>query len=194
MVPIAQSTSIVIVFKMFATGTSTEATGKTVAITISKAGAAFGNPNAGATNATEISSGWYKVTLDTTDTGTLGLLSIRGAATGCDDYGDRFFVCVVPANVTQFGGSAGTFAAGIPEVKVASIADGAITSAKFTVSAITGVATGILEMLAQLHRRFFKRTTKSATEIKTYADDGTSVLTTQPYTSSGSNDEVGGAA
>jgi hypothetical protein len=61
------------------------ATGKTVAIVISKAGAAFGNPNAGATNATEVSNGWYKVTLDTTDTGTLGDLVVRGTATACDD-------------------------------------------------------------------------------------------------------------
>lgn len=61
------------------------ATGKTVAITISKNGGAFGNPNAGATNATEVSSGWYKVTLDTTDTGTAGDLVVRGTSATCDD-------------------------------------------------------------------------------------------------------------
>lgn len=65
----------------------TEATGKTIAITISKNGGAFGNPNAGATNATEVSSGWYKVTLDTTDTGTLGPIAIRGAVATIDDVG-----------------------------------------------------------------------------------------------------------
>lgn len=93
MVPIPQSTSFVVVFKAFLSSDHlTEATGKTIAITISKAGGAFGNPNAGATNATEISSGWYKVTLDTTDTGTLGIVAIRGTAATIDDYGDRFFV------------------------------------------------------------------------------------------------------
>lgn len=55
-----------------------DATGKTIAITISKNGAAFGNPNAGATNATSIGNGWYYVDLDTTDTATLGPLLVRG--------------------------------------------------------------------------------------------------------------------
>jgi hypothetical protein len=93
MFPIPQSTSFVAVFKAYLSSDHvTEATGKTIAITISKAGGAFGNPNAGATNATEISSGWYKVTLDTTDTATLGILALRGAAATIDDIGDRFFV------------------------------------------------------------------------------------------------------
>ena len=64
---------------------ATAATGKTVAITLSKAGAAFGNPNLGASNATEVASGWYKFALDTTDTGTLGDLVIRGTSASCDD-------------------------------------------------------------------------------------------------------------
>ena len=67
MFSIPQSTSFVAVFKAYQSSDHvTEATGKTIAITISKAGGAFGNPNAGATNATEISGGWYKVTLDAT--------------------------------------------------------------------------------------------------------------------------------
>ena len=48
------------------------ATGKTVAVVISKNGAGFANPSAGATNATEIGNGWYYVDLSTTDTATLG--------------------------------------------------------------------------------------------------------------------------
>lgn len=61
------------------------ATGKTIAITISKNGAAYGNPSAGATNATAIASGSYYVDLSTTDTGTLGPLFIRGAEGTIDD-------------------------------------------------------------------------------------------------------------
>jgi hypothetical protein len=61
------------------------ATGKTIAVTISKNGAAFGNPSAGATNATEISAGWYYVDLSTADTGTKGPLVIRGTAAATDD-------------------------------------------------------------------------------------------------------------
>lgn len=85
---IPQSTAFLVVFKAYlASDHVSEATGKTIAITISKNGGAFGNPNAGATNATEISSGWYKVSLDTTDTGTLGPLAVRGAVATIDDVG-----------------------------------------------------------------------------------------------------------
>lgn len=59
------------------------------------------------------------------------------------------------------------------------IANGAITSAKFTVASYSGVAGGILERMDQLWRRFFKRTTRSQTQIRTYADDLTTVMTTQ---------------
>ena len=78
---IPQSTSYLVVFRSYlAADGSTPATGKTIAITISKNGAtSFSNPNAGATNATEMASGFYKFTLDTTDTGTLGPLAWRGA-------------------------------------------------------------------------------------------------------------------
>jgi hypothetical protein len=83
---LAQSTAHVVMLKAFLdTDHLTAATGKTIAITISKAGGAFANPNAGATNATEVSSGWYKVTLDTTDTNTIGDLVVRGTNADIDD-------------------------------------------------------------------------------------------------------------
>lgn len=63
----------------------TAATGKTIAVQISKNGGAFGNPNAGATNATEIANGWYYVDLNTTDTGTLGPIITRGTEATIDD-------------------------------------------------------------------------------------------------------------
>lgn len=81
-----QSTAYTITFMLFlASDHITAATGKTVAITISKAGGAFANPAAGATNATEISNGLYKVALGTGDTDTLGDLVIRGAIATADD-------------------------------------------------------------------------------------------------------------
>lgn len=61
------------------------ATGKTLAVVISKNGGAFANPSAGATNATEISNGWYYVDLSTTDTATLGPLLVRATAAAVDD-------------------------------------------------------------------------------------------------------------
>lgn len=96
---IPQSVAYLVVFRAFlASDGKTVATGKTIAITISKNGGAFGNPNAGATNATEISSGFYKFTLDTTDTGTLGPLAWRGAEGTINDAGDVLTVAVAVAS------------------------------------------------------------------------------------------------
>jgi len=72
------------------------ATGKTVAVVISKNGGAFANPSAGATNATEIGNGWYYVDLSTTDLGTLGPVIVRGTAASCDD--SEYFDYVINAN------------------------------------------------------------------------------------------------
>lgn len=97
-----------IVFKAFLSSDHiTPATGKTIAVTISKNGGGFANPNAGATNATEIASGWYKVTLDATDTATLGPLIVHGAEAAIDNV-DRDYqvVLATPAvNVTHWAGS-----------------------------------------------------------------------------------------
>jgi len=131
------STALVVVFRAYlASDHVTPATGKTIAITISKNGGAFGNPNAGATNATEMSSGFYKVTLDTTDTGTAGPLAVRGAVATVDDVGAIFYVGQAPADLTHVAGTAVTAAAGIPEVKVASIAANAITASAVADGAI----------------------------------------------------------
>ena len=43
----------------------------------------------------------------------------------------------------------------------------------------TGVATTFPQMLVQLWRRFFGKTTMTATQIKTYKEDGTTVVSTQ---------------
>lgn len=86
---IPQSTAKLVVFKAYLSSDHvTEATGKTIAITISKNGAtSFSNPAAGATNATEMASGWYKVSLGTGDIDTLGPLAVRGAVATIDDVG-----------------------------------------------------------------------------------------------------------
>ena len=79
----------------------TAATGKTIAIVISKNGAAFANPSGGATNATEISNGWYYFDASTTDTGTLGPLIVRGTASGVDDVEATFSVEVAIASSSE---------------------------------------------------------------------------------------------
>jgi hypothetical protein len=82
---VPQSTALRVALKAYLSSDHvTEATGKTLAVVISKNGGAFGNPSAGATNATEIANGWYYVDLSTTDTNTLGPLIVRATAASVD--------------------------------------------------------------------------------------------------------------
>ena len=62
---------------------------------------------------------------------TIDSQTITGAVLGMFEVGPQ------AVNVAQFGGSAGTFASGIPEVKVASIAANAITATSIASDAIT---------------------------------------------------------
>ncbi len=121
-------------------------------------------------NASHEESGWYEVSLSTTDTNTLGRLVVAVNESGALPVWCEFQV--VPANVydslvagsdtlqadvTQFGGSNGTFSGGRAEVNashwggtaVASanvLIDGAITAAKIASNAITDakIASGAL--------------------------------------------------
>jgi hypothetical protein len=83
---------------------------------------------------------------------------------------------------------------GVAVITTVSIADGAITDAKFTVPTITGPATGVLGMVVQLWRWFFKRATMTSNQIKTYADDGTTVLTTQSVSDDNITQDKGAAS
>ena len=83
---VPQSVALRVALKAYlSTDHVSAATGKTLAVVISKNMGAFGNPSAGATNATEVSAGWYFVDLSTTDTATLGPLVVRATASGVDD-------------------------------------------------------------------------------------------------------------
>lgn len=74
-------------------------TGASPTVTLSKAGGSFAS--AGGT-VTEVSSGWYKIALTTTDTNTLGDLAFHVTAGSGDptDFVDQV-VDAVPANVLQ---------------------------------------------------------------------------------------------
>lgn len=111
----------------------TAATGKTIAVTISKNGGAYGNPSVGAANATEIGSGSYYVDLSTTDTGTLGPLFIKGteAATDTiiaiynvtsDKTGYTLTSAYDPAKTASQAGDAMTLTAAYDAAKVAASA------------------------------------------------------------------------
>jgi len=65
-----------------------------------------------------------------------------------------------------------------------SLPDGHLTDAKFAADG----------WVSRLYRRFFGRVRKDATTIKVYAADGTTVLTTQAYTSANGVDDLGAAS
>lgn len=83
---ITSGTTPVIVFLLVSTTDDrTAVTGATPTVTLSKAGGAF----AAATNSvSEISAGFYKVTLTATETNTAGALAIIATASGCDVWRD----------------------------------------------------------------------------------------------------------
>lgn len=58
----------------------------------------------------------------------------------------------------------------------------------------SGVATTFREMVVQLWRRFFKKTTLDGATITTYADDGTTVVTEQIVSDDGSTQTQGTAS
>lgn len=153
---IPQSVAIRVAFKAYLSSDHvTEATGKTIAITISKNGAAFGNPAAGATNATEIASGWYYVDLGTGDTGTLGPLAVRGTVATIDDVGVLYDVVGahnagfdgVPAVAAEAAGGLYTRGTGAGQVNqpangqldanVAAMGSGVLTATAIAANAIT---------------------------------------------------------
>jgi hypothetical protein len=106
---IPQSVTIRVPLKAYLSTTHiTPATGQTLGVVLAKNMAAFANPSAGATNATEVSNGWYYVDLSTTDTGTTGPLVVRCTASGVDDV--EIVFDVVNAHNAGFDGIAGATA------------------------------------------------------------------------------------
>ncbi|HUW32324.1 MAG TPA: hypothetical protein VM223_11995 [Planctomycetota bacterium] len=85
----------------------------------------------------------------------------------------------VDANVDSIladTGTAGVVVAAASKTGYALSATGLDTVAT---TAPTGVASNFREMVVQTWRRLFKKSTLTATQLKTYADNGTDVLTTQ---------------
>jgi hypothetical protein len=88
-------------------------TGLTLTLTLSKDGGAFA---AASGSVSEISSGWYKIALDTTDTGTLGDLAYHATDGGSNvlDFSDQVAVLpVVLADGVAHGGTPGSSTATI---------------------------------------------------------------------------------
>ena len=104
----------------------------------SKTGNYRGSVTCSAANGFEAGK-WYSLVVSATVTGSVSASAVTAKKTFAP------FRCapaessagVPKADVSHFGGSAGTFASGIPEVKVASLATGAITAASIAADAIT---------------------------------------------------------
>lgn len=83
---VQNDTSPILLYMTLSSDHVSAATGKTVAVTLSKNGGAFA---AGGGTVAELSNGWYKYTPVTADVGTLGDLGLRATATACDDWNDK---------------------------------------------------------------------------------------------------------
>ena len=62
-----------------------------------------------------------------------------------------------------------------------------------SIIAPTGPAGNVREMLVQLWRRFFKKAIETDSQLKTFADDGTTVVTTQAMSDDGTTQTQGAA-
>lgn len=111
--------------------------------------------------------GYYDVSLDATDTNTLGRLQIMVSDASARPVIREYLV--LPA----------------------AIYDAMVSG---TVPTLTTVATTLPEMLVQLWRRFFKRVTLTAEEMKTFAEDGSTVVTTQLVSDTGSEQSMEAAS
>jgi hypothetical protein len=134
---------------------NTEQTGLTIANTdvrLKKGSADWASKNSGGATAEE--HGNYRITLDATDTNTVGILEIyvhpatslavfrtcyvvtSAAYTAFYDSSAPGYVPNAPVNVAQFGGSNGTFSSGRPSVDVNSLASNSITAGVIADAAI----------------------------------------------------------
>lgn len=102
-------------------------------------------------------AGWYTITLDATDTATVGRLQVSVAVSGALPVFAEFQVLeeaifdallgasatgLLPANVTQFGGSNGTFASGRPEVNATHLGGTSQTGRDIGASVLLSSGTG----------------------------------------------------
>lgn len=161
---IPQSVAKRVVFRAFYSPPYSDAyavaLGQTIAITISKNGGAFGNPSAGATNATEISAGFYYFDLSTTDTNTKGPLAWKGSASEIDDAADVYEVVnATNAGFTALpdaaaGASGGTLINGSNS--------GTVTLAALTVTGQLTVSNGIVVTVSTTNKNAITATGNGA--------------------------------
>lgn len=208
---------------------------------LGKAGGAFAARN-DATPITHDRDGYHVVTLNATDTGTVGRLraEIAGSSSNYLPVWEDFVVLDTSVYDVLFGtapilttttdlsgaqvpSSAGaalkaaysnldatissrsTYAGGAVASVTAAVTVGTNNDKtgyklasdgldSISTTAPSGVASNFREMMVQVWRRFFRKTTKTSSQIKTYADDGTTVTTTQAISNDGTTQTQGAAS
>lgn len=98
-------------FHLAKSADSTDATGLTPVLTISKAGGAFAAVNAG-TAITELTNGWYKVVHNAADLDTLGCLAYRIAVATADTINAAHQVTALDTNTATVNPAIGGITAG----------------------------------------------------------------------------------
>lgn len=123
----------------------------------------------------------------------IGVLSVNG-----DIFGDlqgkvigAGIGSIVGVGTWALDGAGAAIADGVSKTGYKLASDGLDSVA---ITAPTGVASNFREMLVQTWRRFFKKSTLTATQLKTYADNGTTIITTQTVSDDGTTQTQGTAA
>lgn len=161
-----------------------------------------GTANGAAVTVTNITTGVYKaaVTLPALTAGQI--VSLRIAATVAtiaaegvvwQDVADTSLNSDVKTDTAAILLDTGTDGVVVAPASKTGYALSATGLDSIPVTAPAGVASTFREMVVQLWRRFFKKTTMTATQVKTYADDGATVVTTQTV-SDDSTTQTQGAA
>jgi hypothetical protein len=128
------------------------------------------------------------------DVPTVAEMTARTLATA--DYATAAALATVDTVVDSILDDTGTAGVVVATASKAGYSLAATGLDAIVVTAPTGVATTFPAMVVQLWRRFFKRATTDAgtATLKTYADDGTTAITTQSISDDGNGNEVQGAA
>lgn len=202
-----QSTAATISMGPFSDATDgvTRETGLTVTVKLSKNGGALG-ARSSATAITHDADGYYPVAVDATDTGTIGRLRVDATAAGALPVWEDFTVLDEAVYDVIFGTTApSTHTAAAVQALVAAGAVASVTATvnatlvatgldAIAVTAPTGVATTFPQMVVQTWRRFFRKVVKTDAAITTYADNGSTAVTTQTISSASGTDTQGAAS
>ncbi|HSR79092.1 MAG TPA: hypothetical protein VLN57_21140 [Xanthobacteraceae bacterium] len=134
-------------FHLVKSADSTDATGLTPVMTISKAGAAFAAVN-GSTAITELTNGWYQVVHAAADLDTIGSLSFRVAVATADTLNCSCQVDALDRNIATVNPSTGGIDAGsFTAAALAAISVPLVTVSPATVLVTTATADPAISMV-----------------------------------------------